>query len=170
MAKVRLADIAERVGTSVSSVSVVLRGSRGSVRVSPGLRARIEDAARELGYVMPGSLEKPAIALVLGERSSSCNINDQLFWGLTESDQRSGLAVPAVRLSDEELRSARLPGTLRAWSVQAVIMSYATGDLGPDGLGIGGLPAIWLNRKLPENTTGLPGAPPFHCTTLLPGR
>ncbi len=58
MAKaVKLADIAERVGVSVVTVSKALSGQKG---VSDEMRERIEKLANELGYVQPSVAKRKA--------------------------------------------------------------------------------------------------------------
>jgi LacI family transcriptional regulator len=47
---VTLKDVAQAVGCSTAVVSTVLNGARGNTVVSDGLRERIHDAARRLGY------------------------------------------------------------------------------------------------------------------------
>ncbi len=47
---VRLRDIADRAGTSVSTVSIVLSDRPSPVRISQATRQAVLDAARELGY------------------------------------------------------------------------------------------------------------------------
>ena len=58
MAKsVRMADIAQKLGISIVSVSKGLSGKEG---VSDEMRARILATAREMGYQMPAKAETPA--------------------------------------------------------------------------------------------------------------
>ena len=57
MAKsVRMADIAQKLGISIVSVSKGLSGKEG---VSDEMRARILATAREMGYQMPARAEAP---------------------------------------------------------------------------------------------------------------
>ena len=49
--RVTLQQIADRVGVSRPLVSMVLNGSKGSMRISDSRREEIESAARELGYI-----------------------------------------------------------------------------------------------------------------------
>ncbi|ARU40097.1 hypothetical protein CCB80_02665 [Armatimonadetes bacterium Uphvl-Ar1] len=55
--KVTLKDIAHAVGVSQFTVSVVLNGAKSNTRVSDGTRAKILDAAREMGY-LPNALAR----------------------------------------------------------------------------------------------------------------
>ena len=56
MAKtVKLADIAERVGVSIVTVSKALSGQKG---VSETMRARIQAIADEMGYKQPGAYRR----------------------------------------------------------------------------------------------------------------
>lgn len=47
---IRIIDIAEQVGVSVSAVSAVLNNKAEAARISPQLQRRVLDAARDLGY------------------------------------------------------------------------------------------------------------------------
>ena len=47
---VRLVDIAERAGISVSAVSAVLNNKAEAARISPQVQTRVWAAVRELGY------------------------------------------------------------------------------------------------------------------------
>jgi LacI family transcriptional regulator len=47
---IRIIDIAERVGVSVSAVSAVLNNKAKAARISPDMQRRVLEAARELGY------------------------------------------------------------------------------------------------------------------------
>ena len=47
---IRIVDIAERVGASVSAVSAVLNNKAEEARISPQLQRRVWEAVRELGY------------------------------------------------------------------------------------------------------------------------
>src|SRR5690348_8501608 len=48
---VKATDVAARAGVSIATVSLVVNG-KGAGRVSPGTRSRVEQAVRELGYVV----------------------------------------------------------------------------------------------------------------------
>ncbi len=65
---VRLADIAERVGVAVSTVSRILNGTPNSVRVTDKTRKRVLDTAAELGYAshhIPVKLHKGVRSLMI---------------------------------------------------------------------------------------------------------
>ena len=64
MAKsVRMADIAQKLGISIVSVSKGLSGKEG---VSEEMRARILDTAREMGYALPAKADAAARSAVRG--------------------------------------------------------------------------------------------------------
>lgn len=48
---VKMKDVAERAGVSVMTVSLVLRDSPASARISPETRRRVQEAAREFNYM-----------------------------------------------------------------------------------------------------------------------
>lgn len=82
-----LRKIAERVGTSVATVSVVLNGKEGNVRISEATRRAILDAAREVGYT-------PNIAARRLRVGGSQRITVALVWAL---DSRFPLIARVLR-------------------------------------------------------------------------
>ena len=78
MAKaVRMADIAERLGVSIVSVSKALAGKDG---VSEEVRAKIVAAAREMGYQPPVAREKPAGGESIGVVVADRFFNENAFY------------------------------------------------------------------------------------------
>lgn len=78
MAKsVRMADIAQKLGISIVSVSKGLSGKEG---VSEEMRARILATARELGYETPGKAEGPAASENIGILVADRFFNENSFY------------------------------------------------------------------------------------------
>lgn len=78
MAKsVRMADIAQKLGISIVSVSKGLSGKEG---VSEEMRARILATARELGYETPGKSEGPVPSENIGILVADCLFDENAFY------------------------------------------------------------------------------------------
>jgi len=93
--RVRLQDIAERCGTSLSTVSRALSGKPG---VRPELRMRILAAAEQSGF-LPGTAS-PAlkrVVLALSEAAMDDHDRNQFTWhvvdGVTRAAEQHGIAV-----------------------------------------------------------------------------
>lgn len=96
-----LSDVAARAGVSISAVSRVLSGSP-SARVSAATRARITDAARDLGY-RPNftaralkSSRTQVLALVVPDVTNA--IFSELMRGVEDEARRQGYMVLLARL------------------------------------------------------------------------
>lgn len=118
-----LKDIASRCGVSLISAS---RALRDAPNVSPALRARVEAAARELGYTpnrIAGSLRRRTtdlIAVILPSMSNSvfAAVVDGLDEGFAPTRYRSVLGLTHYDLAREE---AVLRDML-AWNPAAVVI------------------------------------------------
>lgn len=103
MAPVRLRDVADRAGVSLTTASVVVRRLPG-VRVSPETRNKIHAVAAEIGYV-PRE-RRPDVALVgVGAAGSVAAVNHRFLDLLVaEAGRRSG----AIILVPDELPGAAI--------------------------------------------------------------
>jgi len=127
---VTLKDVAERAGVSRSAVS---RTFTPGASVSKGTRAKVERAARELGY-LPSALARglttgrtKLVGLVSNNFRNPAFL--QIFDRATSGLQAQGLRPLLVNLSEEvdPVHSVQL---LRQYSVDAVIIASST--LGPE--------------------------------------
>ena len=103
MGRVRLHELAERHGVSVSTASRALSGKPG---VSPELRRNLVEAAREVGYPLPGSLQGKAV-LVAASRAAITDYDRNLFTaqvlaGMRERASALGLELRTITLRDGE--------------------------------------------------------------------
>lgn len=111
--KVTIKDVARHAGVGPMSVSVTLNGGSANVRVSEGTRAKIFEAARELGYRpnMAAQAMKSGKSRIVGvlvrnnsrvvehERGSHPLAYD-IVLGINEGLEEAGFMMSLVRLSD----------------------------------------------------------------------
>ncbi|HEV7254014.1 MAG TPA: LacI family DNA-binding transcriptional regulator [Mesorhizobium sp.] len=125
-----MTDVARMAGVSQSSVSLVLNDMTGS-RISAETRARVWDAARQIGYALPairrkalnGVRERTTIAYLVDEISTSPHPVVNLD-GARDTAFAHGVLVAAhVTRSNPELEAATVEALLRDRSVIGVIYS-----------------------------------------------
>ena len=75
--RVRMADIAAKLGISIVSVSKGLSGKEG---VSEEMRARILDTAREMGYALPAKADTAARSATIGILVADRHFDDSAFY------------------------------------------------------------------------------------------
>jgi len=124
---VRMKDIAHRVGVSQTTVSQVLRGRAGELRISPATAARIHDAARTLGY-HPSALARSfknhraySLCLAVGDLTNP-------FWaglamGAQEEAERHGYTLVVSNTAETEEKERLAVDMLRERRVDGVILS-----------------------------------------------
>jgi DNA-binding LacI/PurR family transcriptional regulator len=121
-----MADVAERAGVSVSTVSRTLRGLS---TVSPDVRARVEKAAREMNFVISRQASslvtgKTGVVAVLAPTLNSWFIGSALT-SLGAVLREAGLELLVYAVSDMEERTAffdRLPARRNADAL--LVMSF----------------------------------------------
>ncbi len=143
-------DIAARLGIGQKTVSRVFGGGP----VSPATRARVLQAARDLGY-RPNAGARAmrtgrtgAVALLQSTKESASNLPAGLLAGLGETLGDSDTNLLIARFDDEQLIDpSHLPKVLRELTVDGVLVNYDTGvpESLPGLLEQAGLPAVWIN-------------------------
>ena len=129
MAKVRLADIAERVGVSTVTVHNALAGNKG---VSPELRERIQTLAGEMGYqALPArkaereSGELRRIGVLIAENYLAQYTT--FYWkmyqelAIVATDKRCITSVEVLKKIDEK-RTLRIPSCVEEKQVDGLIV------------------------------------------------
>lgn len=122
-------DVGRLAGVSQSSVSMVLNNMEGA-RIAEGTRLRVEEAARTLGYELPGlrrtrhrKLERRTIAYLVDEISTSPHPVVNLD-GARDAGWEQGFLVSAhVTRSDPALEATTLEAILADPSVLGIIYS-----------------------------------------------
>ena len=150
-------DVALRAGTHLSSVSVVLNGSRSaSVGVSAESRARIVEAAAELGYRRNGSAHTTRtgrfnnVAILLSPLRSHSYLPLPLLAGLHDALDESNMALTFCLLGDEELTEAEtLPKFLRERMCDGLLVDYNfhIPQAMVESIERHQIPAVWINSK-----------------------
>jgi LacI family transcriptional regulator len=127
--KPTMTDVARIAGVSQTSVSLILNRAI-SARISEATRARVIEAARELGYELPGARrpslvpsQRNVIAYIVDEISTSPHPVVSLD-GARDAGWESGFLVAAhVTRSNPELEAMTIEAILRDPSVIGVIYS-----------------------------------------------
>lgn len=147
---VRMADIAERLGISVVSVSKALAGKSG---VSEEMRARVVALARELGYEgarAPAAAGTGNLGVLVADRFFDENtFYTSLYRSVVLACGAEGLTCMIEIVSREAERSASLPALVTGRKVDGVVF---LGNLDRDYLravAAGGLPCLLLDFYIP---------------------
>jgi len=163
--KPTMTDVARVAGVSQTSVSLILNRMTGA-RISEATRERVVEAAREIGYELPGSRrpyvtasERNVIAYVVDEISTSPHPVVS-FDGARDGAWESGFVVAAhVTRSNPELEATTIDAIRRDPHVIGVIYStiFTRRVLPPDELYR--IPTVLLNchsadRRLPSIVPG----------------
>jgi LacI family transcriptional regulator len=127
--RVTMTDVARIAGVSQSSVSLVLNQMTGA-RISDATRQRVLEAARQVGYELPGlrraaavAVERNTIAYIVDEISTSPHPVVNLD-GARDIAWDSGFLVEAhVTRSNAELETATIEAIKRDQTVLGVIYS-----------------------------------------------
>ncbi len=153
---ITMKDVAQRAGVHLSSVSVVLNGSRSSAGISEINRQRIVDAAQELGYRRNGSAHTIRtgkcgnIALLLSPLRSHSYLPMPLLAGLHDSLEQADMSLTFCLLEDEELhQSDVLPKFLRERMCDGLLVDYNLRIPRSilESIRHHQIPAVWINSK-----------------------
>lgn len=148
---VRMADIAEKLGISIVSVSKGLAGKDG---VSEEMRAQIIAAAKEMGYRMPAARSKDSgqagSGQIIGVLVADHFFNENTFYsnmyrGILQKCAPLGITVAMEIISLEAERGCMMPTLLLNRQVDGLILM---GELSKDYLQKvmqGGLPCLLLD-------------------------
>lgn len=150
-----MADVAERAGVSVSTVSRTLRGM---TTVSPEARQRVEEAARALSFVA----SRHASSLVTGKTGAVAVLAPtvrswfvgSVLTGVGDVLRRAGLDLMIYSISDMEERTAffeRLPARRNADALLVVSFDLTETEYAElDGLG---MPVVYISFCAPGRTS-----------------
>lgn len=125
-----MTDVARIAGVSQSSVSLVLNQMSGA-RISPETQQRVFDAARQVGYQLPGTrhqaapegTERRTIAYLVDEISTSPHPVVSLDGARDFAFEQDYLVATYVTRSNPELEEATIEAVKRDKSVVGVIYS-----------------------------------------------
>ncbi|MGN1025203.1 MAG: LacI family DNA-binding transcriptional regulator [Faecousia sp.] len=122
--KVRMADIAQRLGISIVSVSKGLAGKDG---VSPEMRAKIIATAQEMGYVLPQAKEEEKkllgnIGILVADRFVADNaFYPNLYRQVLVRCNEAGFSAMLEIVSPEAERGCVLPAMIQGKKVDGLI-------------------------------------------------
>lgn len=160
-----MTDVARIAGVSQSSVSLVLNAMSGA-RISDTTRLRVMEAARQIGYALPGARSLPRLA---SERTTIAYLVDEISTsphpvvtldGARDFGWELGFLVAAhVTRSNPELEAATIGQILQDRSVIGVIYSTIfTREVDPPAA-LAEIPTVLLNcytsdRRFPSVVPG----------------
>lgn len=164
---VSIADVAERAGVSPTTVSHALSGKR---KVSDRVRARVEAAMRELGYVPSRSAQSLAIGRTRVLGLIVPDIRNSFFADLTHGVEatavRHGYNVILCTTGFDHTREVDYLAMIRSRAVDGLV--YAAGAPPTDsqlGALLGDLPLVLVDEEVPGAQ-----APSFVSDNLDGGR
>lgn len=151
-----LRHIAERVGVSAMTASVVLNGAKPGTIVAEATRRKIEVAAAELGYKRNGSMVAARtgkfgnIALLLSTESNRSTLPQAVWNGIYDELAKHNLSLSMARLPDETLTDdGVVPKILREWMCDGILVDYT--DHIPARMkqliDAHQLPVVWINAQ-----------------------
>lgn len=159
--RVTVKDVAQRASASQAAVCIVLNGAKsGNTGVSEATRARIVEAAAELGYKRNGSMVTArsgrfnAVGMLLSTHPGRSTLPMPLWEGVLGELAAHDLhlivqQMPDLLLCDESF----VPKMLREWMCDGLLIDY-THAIPPRLLQIiheTHTPAVWLNARLPQD-------------------
>jgi LacI family transcriptional regulator, galactose operon repressor len=126
---IRMKDIARQLGVSQATVSHVLRGRHGELRISAATASRIADAARQLGY-RPSALarsfkERRAYSLCLAVGHLADPFWAGLALGAQQEAERHGYTLVVTHTGEAEDKERMVVEMLRERRVDGIILSPA---------------------------------------------
>jgi LacI family transcriptional regulator len=155
MSKVTLKHVAENVGVSVNTVSMVLQGRAKDGRISPARERQITEAARRLRY-LPNAAARAArtgrfgnVGLVLSTEGERSFFDQPMLAAILNELQAVDMHLLVSRLPDTRLSDpAYLPRITRELTVDGLILNYTHGAPAAldDLTRHHHIPAIWLNN------------------------
>lgn len=159
--RVRLEDVARRVGVSVATVSRALRGGAG---VRPDLRAQVIQAAKDCNYALPAAVDGQRLAVIASAAAMvdfarsqfTLNVMQGLAdraaaRGLTLDTRGAATPAEAARLIGEAERDPGLAGLLLLSLDEAPLLDRAAAAKVPVVLVNGEDPLMRLSGVTPCN-------------------
>lgn len=123
-----IVEVAERARVSIATVSNVIRGTR---RVSPALRERVEDAIRDLDY-SPNEIARSLkvkqtrmLALVLPDITNP--FFPEIIRGAEDTAFERGYFLLTANTDEQIGRERRIVSALRAYRVDGILLASAPG-------------------------------------------
>ena len=158
----RLADIAKATGKSIQTVGIVLNGGKGNTGVSEATRLRIREVAERLGYRMNPLARAVrqgrtgSLGMLIATDSHRSYLPPHMFYGLVTQAEQSGYDIRLLHYADEQLSQEKeVPRVFREIMVDGLLVNYFDNSemIVPlhRGFRKHHIPAIWLNRDMPED-------------------
>lgn len=158
MKRTSIKDIAQTVGVSAATVSLVLTGKGKDGRVSKEMSEKIRNVARDLNY-QPNRL---AISLQSGRSQTIgllvADISNPFFGTLAfyvqEEMEKAGYAVIIMNTDESDLQMERMIGLLKSHQVDGfIIVPTEFGESSIRQLVEGNIPLVLIDRYYPSLST-----------------
>lgn len=164
MARTTRLDVAQRAGVAPSTVSNILNGRAAALRIADATVARVEQAAKELGYIphagarATAGARSKAVGLVLGALPPSpyvAVVHDVLVTTITSAEAAGYVVVPIAQ--PEKGTSARYVDRLLSDVDLAGVVVEHTPRNAEAGRRLAkfDIPLVWMSLETPEDR--LPG-------------
>lgn len=162
------ADVARHVGVSRATVSAVLNGTRGNIRVSAARRNQILRAAENLGYQPhrgAQALRRQSSEVIGFVPRWASSIDEVIPYAASSALRRSALRrghhiIEASAESPEHRAGEETLRLLQAWRVAGVIMDSPSTDEEVQCVIDAGIPVVQLFRPRPDVATSTVTAAP----------
>ncbi len=154
MAKISLKDIAEKVGVSTATVSLVLNGKEKTGRIGKEIAEKIRLAAKEMNYE-PNNLARGlrigrsnTIALIVADISNTFFAN--LAFHIQEYAEKFGYTVIITNTNESTEKMGKVIATLKSRQVDGfIIVPTEEGEKYIGELQKAGSPIVLLDRYFP---------------------
>lgn len=169
--KIRMADIAEKLGISIVSVSKALSGKEG---VSEETRMRILSTAKRMGYVSPNEKKKKEkrsgnIGIIVADRFFSDNaFYSNLFRTMLLKSNAAGYPALLEIVSDDDERSCNLPKMILDKKVDGLVFMGEISRTYYHAATNSGIPSIMLDffdDEIGENSVISDNVSGSYCLT-----
>jgi DNA-binding LacI/PurR family transcriptional regulator len=161
MSRITLQQIATTCRVGYSTVTQVLNGTGGNVRVSEARARHIREVAQGLGY-RPNAIARAmrsgrfgAVAMLLSPSRHLSFLPDPLLSGITTRLNESGLRLTIEAVGDDKLTDPEfVPLILREWCVDGLLINYTNRVPArlEELLRSSGHPSVWINADRPDDT------------------
>lgn len=154
--RITMRDVSELAGANQASVSMVLNGAKSGGGVSDATKARIIQAAEELGYRRNASAANMKsgrsgwITLLQANAGSSAVLNPGMLEGVSDELSTHNLHLHVERVDEEAMLDEQMwPRVLREWVSDGIILVYDKTEV-PELEAVihrQRIPVVWTNVK-----------------------
>lgn len=160
--RVTLADVAKAAGVSAQAVSKIVNGGQSTTNVSESTKEAVLEAAAKLGY-RPNTVARAvrqgrigALGVLVSNDPYRTYLPQDLIFGLVERAESIGMDIKLAHYDESALSGDQIPRFFREVMVDGLLIDYFDNSESTlsliENLKKFQLPAIWLNRNMPEDS------------------